>query len=323
MKAVRVNEFGGPQVLVVENNTAVPVPQETQVLIRVGSAGVNPVDTYIRMGLFAQLPSLPYTPGRDGAGIVEKLGSKVNNVKVGDRVFFSGASGSYAEYVACESQSVFSLADRLSFAQGAALGVPYFTAYRAMFIKGKAKAGDKVLVHGASGAVGLAACQMAKAHGMTVVGTAGSPQGMELVKSNGAHFVFNHREKGYLEEAAEAVGGDGFDVIIENASDINLGSDLTVIGPGARIVIVGNRGNVEISPRFLMTEEASVIGCALFRSTPDEWRETAAAVVAGVEMGFLTPFIDKEYRMEDVQEAHANVLSHEGGSRGKLVLTMM
>lgn len=322
MKAVRVHEFGGPQVLKVETDVPVPAFTETQVLIRVGSAGVNPVDTYIRMGLFAQLPTLPYIPGRDGAGTIEKVGSKVENLKVGDRVFFSGASGSYAEYCACESHSVFKLADRLSFAQGAALGVPYFTAYRALFVKGKAKPGDRVLVHGASGAVGLAACQMAKAHGMIVAGTAGTPQGMELVQSNGAQYVFNHREKGYLEQAAEAVGGDGFDVIIENASDINLGSDLTVIGPGARIVVVGNRGNVEISPRFLMTEEAAIVGCALFRSTPEEWRETAAAVVAGVEMGFLTPFIDKEYSMEAVQEAHANVLSHEGGSRGKLVLSI-
>nr|CAH0105055.1 unnamed protein product [Daphnia galeata] len=322
MKAVRVHTFGGPEVLKVESDVPIPVHTESQVLIRVGSAGVNPVDTYIRMGLFAQLPTLPYIPGRDGSGTIEKVGSKVDTLKEGDRVFFSGASGSYAEYVACESHSVFHLADRLSFAQGAALGVPYFTAYRAIFIKGKAKAGDRVLVHGASGAVGLAACQIAKAHGMTVVGTAGSPQGMELVKNNGAHLVFNHREKGYLELAAEAVGGDGFDVIIENASDINLGSDLTVIGPGARVVIVGNRGNVEISPRFLMTEEASIVGCALFRSTPEEWRQTAASVVAGVEMGFLTPFIDREYPMETVQEAHAHVLSHEGGSRGKLVLTM-
>lgn len=322
MKAIRVHEFGGPQVLKIESNVAIPAYSDSQVLIRVGSAGVNPVDTYIRMGLFAQLPTLPYIPGRDGSGTVEKVGSQVESLKVGDRVFFSGASGSYAQYVACESQSVFPLADRLTFAQGAALGVPYFTAYRAIFIKGKAKAGDKVLVHGASGAVGLAACQMAKAHGMTVVGTAGTPQGMELVKNNGAHLVFNHREKGYLEQAAEAVGGEGFDVIIENASDINLGTDLTIIAAGARVVVVGNRGNVEISPRFLMTEEASIVGCALFRSTPEEWRETAAAVVAGVEMGFLTPVIDKEYAMEEVQEAHANVLSHEGGSRGKLVLSL-
>jgi len=193
MKAVYVREFGGPEVLKVETDVPVPTISETQVLIRVGSAGVNPVDTYIRMGLFANLPSLPYIPGRDGSGTVEKVGAKVTTTKVGDRVFFSGASGSYAEFVACESHSVFRLADRLSFAQGAALGVPYFTAHRALFIKGKAKAGERVLVHGASGAVGLAACQMARAHGMTVVGTAGTPQGMELVKSNGAHLVFNHR----------------------------------------------------------------------------------------------------------------------------------
>ncbi|XP_046459159.1 quinone oxidoreductase-like isoform X2 [Daphnia pulex] len=322
MKAVRVHSFGGPEVLKVESDVPIPIHSETQVLVRVGSAGVNPVDTYIRMGLFAQLPTLPYIPGRDGSGTIEKVGSQVETLKVGDRVFFSGASGSYAEYVACESHSVYHLPERLSFAQGAALGVPYFTAYRAIFLKGKARPGDRVLVHGASGAVGLAACQLAKAHGMTVCGTAGSESGLELVKKNGAHLVFNHKEKGYLEEAAKAVGGQGFDVIIENASDINLDKDLTVVAPNARIVVVGNRGSVEISPRYLMAEEASIIGCALFRSTPEEWVETAAAVVSGLDVGFLSPFVDKEYPMENVQDSHADVLSHEGGSRGKLVLTI-
>ncbi|XP_065558832.1 quinone oxidoreductase-like isoform X2 [Artemia franciscana] len=322
MKAVRVNEFGGPNVLRVETDVPVPKHTETQVVIKVGSAGVNPVDTYIRMGLFANLPPLPYIPGRDGAGRVVEVGSKVQTLKPGDRVFFSGASGSYAEYVSCEAHSVFPLSNRLSFSQGAALGVPYFTAYRALFIKGGAKPAEKVLVHGASGAVGLAVTQWARANGNVVVGTAGTQQGMDLVKKNGALFVFNHREKGYLEKAAEAVGGEGFDVIIENASDINLGSDLTVIGPRARIIVVGNRGNVEISPRFLMTEEASIIGCALFRSTPAEWKETAAAVISGVETGYLVPVIDKDYQMEAVQDAHANVLSHEGGARGKLVLAI-
>lgn len=164
MKAVRVYQFGGPDVLRVESNQPVVGHlRPNQVLVRVMYAGVNPVETYIREGQYSRLPELPYTPGSDAAGYVEAAGDGVKRLRVGQRVFVTGRnSGSYAEFIVTEDTYVFPLHERLSFAQGAALGTPYFTAYKALIMGAGARPGETVLVHGASGAVGTAAVQIAR-----------------------------------------------------------------------------------------------------------------------------------------------------------------
>src|SRR5437867_12876980 len=151
MKAIRVSDFGGPDVLKLQN-VADPKPNSGQVLIRVKAAGVNPVDTYIRAGAYARKPNLPFTPGTDAAGIVEAVGPNVKRFKAGDRVYTNGSiTGVCAELALCEESRVHHLPGKISFAQGAALGVPYGTAYRALFQRGRTKAGETVLVHGATG----------------------------------------------------------------------------------------------------------------------------------------------------------------------------
>lgn len=133
MRAVRVSQFGSPSVLSIER-MALPIPQANQVLIRIGAAGVNPVDTYIRSGNHSIKPVLPYTPGKDGAGKVIEVGESVSRVKPGDRVFiFGSVSGTYAEAAICEEESVYVLPSFLTYEQGACLGIPYGTAYRALF----------------------------------------------------------------------------------------------------------------------------------------------------------------------------------------------
>jgi NADPH2:quinone reductase len=133
MKAIRVSEFGGPEVLTVEE-VPDPKPDSNQVLVRVKAAGVNPVDTYIRAGVYARKPNLPYTPGTDAGGIVEAIGSGVKGLKAGDRVYTNGSiTGVCAELALFEPSRVHPLPQKVSFAQGAALGVPYGTAYRALF----------------------------------------------------------------------------------------------------------------------------------------------------------------------------------------------
>ena len=255
--------------LEVENDVVVPVPEDDQVLVRVVYAGVNPVETYIREGQYAKLPDLPYTPGTDAAGDVERVGKNVTTVKVlvsrgvlrlsidilqeGDRVFVVGSnnsnnSGSYAQFVVTDSTYVFPLHPRLSYAQGASLGVPFFTAYKALVLRAQTKPGETVLVHGASGAVGTAAVQIARAMGAMVVGTAGTKEGMDVVSQCGAHHVFNHNHKNYDKKMVDHLGA-GFDVIIEHLANINLGHDIQMIQPGARVMIVGCRGSVNINPR--------------------------------------------------------------------------
>ncbi|TRY75456.1 hypothetical protein TCAL_07106 [Tigriopus californicus] len=320
MKAVRVHQFGGPEVLQVESNQPLTILSPTQVLVRVMYAGVNPVETYIREGQYSRLPELPYTPGSDAAGYVDEVGSGVTDLQVGQRVFVTGRnSGSYAEYIQVESTYVFPLHERLSFAQGAALGVPYFTAYKALIMGAQARPGEIVLIHGASGAVGTAAVQIARALGTTVVGTAGTKDGMDVVTECGAHHVFNHNHKSYEKKMVDHIGGEGFDVIIEHLANINLGHDLQMLKPGARVMVVGCRGAVNINPRHLMLPEASIKGVQLGATPPNQYKEMGAAIVAGIEAGWVNPVINREYDMTEVQQIHHDIV-HSKGAKGKLVL---
>src|SRR5258707_13621364 len=209
MKAILVHKFGGPEVLKLEE---VPTPKSAagQVLVRVHAAGVNPYDTYMRAGTYAIKPPLPYTPGSDAAGVVEAVGPGVKKVKPGDRVYTAKTvTGAYAEYSLALEEQVHPLPEKISFAQGAGVWVPYGTAYHALHHSAEARASEMVLVHGASGGVGSAAVQMARAMGLTVFGTAGTQKGIALVRREGAHQVFDHSKAGYKEEILKATGGRG------------------------------------------------------------------------------------------------------------------
>ncbi|XP_049785712.1 quinone oxidoreductase-like isoform X1 [Schistocerca cancellata] len=319
MKAVRIHKFGGPEVLKTET---IPIPsiKHNEVLIRVRAAGINPADTYIRSGGYGLLPELPAILGKDVAGEVEEVGETVKNFKKGQRVFaeLQDRNGGYAEYVACPEDNVFPLAHRLTFSQGAGLYIPYVTAYRGLVTKCKAKAGQLLLVHGASGAVGVAAVQLAKSLGLTVVGTAGSSEGLELVKKVGADHVFNHRTDGYLENAVKTVGK--FDIIFENLSNVNLGADLTVMNKNASIAIVGCRGTVEINPRLIMQAEATVHGVFLYNSTSEERQAAIDNLLDGIAKGWVNPAVAKEYKFEEASQAHHDII-HTKGATGRLVLT--
>ena len=186
MKTIVVRSFGGPEVLKLEDAPE-PKAERGQVVVAIRAIGINPVETYVRSGTYARQPNLPYTPGSDAAGIVESVGADVAEFSPGDRVYVNASlSGTYAEKALCEPKSVHRLPEKISFEQGAALGVPYATAYRALFLRGGAIAGENVLIHGASGGVGIAAVQLARAAGMTVIGTASTEAGRKLVLEAGA-----------------------------------------------------------------------------------------------------------------------------------------
>ena len=263
MKAIRVKEFGGPEVLRLEE-VPTPQPGPGEVLVRMHAIGINPVETYIRAGTYARLPELPYTPGNDGAGVVEQVGTDVSEFKAGDHVYTAGSlSGTYAEFALCKKEQVHPLPANVSFAQGAAMGTPYATAYRGLLQRADAKPGETVLVHGASGGVGTAAVQLARARGLRVFGTAGSDEGLKLAREQGAHEVFDHRAPDHFEQIMQATGGHGVDVIVEMLANVNLGKDLTILAKGGRVVIIGSRGPVEIDPRDTMQRDADVRGMIL------------------------------------------------------------
>jgi NADPH2:quinone reductase len=279
---------------------------------------VNPVETYIRAGAYARKPSLPYTPGSDVAGLVEAAGAGVTAFKPGDRVYTHGATGGYAQLVVCDQAQVHPLPARVSFQQGAALGVPYATAWRALFLKARARAGETVLVHGASGGVGIAAVELARSHGLQVIGTAGTPEGMDLIRQHGAHHALYHRNPEYLFEVMPMTGGTGVDVILEMLANVNLDRDLDVLAPFGRVVVIGNRGTIAIDPRKAMGKDGSILGMTLFNATPQELREIHAGIVAGLENGTLNPVVGREFPLADAARAHVAVM--EPGAHGKIVL---
>jgi NADPH2:quinone reductase len=317
MKAIRAHEFGSPAVMKMED---VPDPQAgtNQLVIKVKAAGVNPVDTYIRAGTYAKKPSLPYTPGFDAAGIVESVGPEVRRFKPGDRVYINhNVSGAYAEKTLCGEESVFPLPDRLSFAQGAGVWVPYATAHYALFESAKARPGETLLVHGASGGVGSAAVQIGRAWGMRVIGTAGTEKGLKMVTEHGA-VAINHHDPKYLEQVNAATSNRGPDVILEMLANVNLAKDLSMIARRGRIVVIGNRGTIEINPRDAMGKAASIIGMLLLNTTPEETQRIAAGLAAGLENGTMNPIVGREFPLHEAARAHEAVLAP--GAFGKIVL---
>jgi NADPH2:quinone reductase len=322
MQAIVAREFGGPEVLKLDD---VPDPhaKQGQVRVRIHAIGVNPYETYMRAGAYAIKPELPYIPGADAAGVIDQLGGDVAGWKIGDRVYISGtaihkAYGAYAQFAVCNVDQVHRLPDRISFAQGAGLFVPYVTAWRALFGRAHTRAGDVVMIHGASGGVGGAATQFAAAAGATVIGTAGSSEGLDVVRAQGAGFAVNHKDANYLDAITQFTGGRGPDVILEMLANVNLDHDLSIVASGGRIVVIGNRGRVEIDARKIMTKDVSVFGLALWNIPADDVRRAHQAIIAGLESGALTPVVGTELPLKDAPRAHQQVM--EPGARGKIVL---
>jgi NADPH2:quinone reductase len=317
MKSIRVHQVGGPEVLKLEE-VPDPRPGAGQVVVALRAAGVNPVDTYVRSGRYGQ-KVFPYTPGADGAGVVESVGEGVRQFNPGDRVYTGGSvTGTYAQKTLANESQVHPLPEKTTFAQGAALGVPYATAWRALHHRARAKAGETVLVHGASGGVGTAAVQIARAAGLRVIGTGGTDRGRQLVAQNGAHHVLDHTAPTYLEDLMKLTEGRGVDVVVEMLANVNLDMDLNVLAKHGRVVVVGSRGRIEIDPRGTMKNDADVRGMTLFNASEEDLKEIHAALVAGLGNGTLRPVVGKELPLSEAPRAHEAVM--ERGAYGKIVL---
>lgn len=323
MKAIRAHAFGGPEVLKLDE-IADPAPGPGEVLIDIKAIGVNPADTYMRGGAYAIVPDLPYIPGGDAGGVVGAVGAGVTKFSVGDRVAVGTALGfvmqqCYAEKVVRAEENVVALPDGVSFAQGAALGVPYATAHYGLFARGGAKSGETVFIHGASGAVGTAAIQLAKRAGLKVIGSAGTDKGLQLVLDEGADAAVNHTEAGYIEKVREASNG-GPELILEMLANVNLAADLDLVAKYGRIIIIGNRGEITVNPRMTMMKELDLRGLALFNGTRAQMEEIMNDLMAGLGDGSLKPIIGIEMPLAEAAAAHVRVL--EPGAHGKLVLTV-
>ena len=322
VKAILVRTFGGPEVLQ-PAEVDDPVVTPGRVVVRIQAAGVNPVEAYIRTGSYARLPPLPWVPGFDGAGIIEAVGSSVTRFQPGDCVYLATLgswNGTYAERTLCDVEHVHPLPPTVSFPQGAAMGVPAVTAYRALFGRAHARRGETVLVHGASGAVGLCAVQLAKAAGLTVLGTAGTDDGLALVRRMGAAHVFDHRDDGRADLIRAATDGRGVDVIIEMLASANLDRDLGLLAPRGRVVIVGSRGRIEIDPRQTMGKDLSVLGMTLWNVSPEEMSQIHERLGQALTEGTLSPVVGREFPLEEAAEAHRRLMNSP--AQGKMVLAV-
>lgn len=318
MKAIIVREFGAPDVLKLEE-TADLEPNENQILVKIEAAGVNPVDAYVRSGVYTKVPNLPYTPGKDAAGIVEKTGANVTKFKAGDRVLTADSlTGTYAEFCLCEEKHLIKLPENVSYEQGAGVFIPYATAYRALIQKAKAKAGETVLIHGASGGVGTAAIQWAVNTNLKIIGTVGSEEGRKLAFESGADEVFDHSKDGYLDEIKNTTDGKGVDIILEMLANVNLTKDFDVLAMFGRISVIGNRGSLDFNPRLTMTKDATIYGLSLFNAPANEMQEIHEAIFNGLADGFLKPHVGKTYSLAQAAEAHREVI--EGKALGKIIL---
>jgi NADPH2:quinone reductase len=318
MKAIVVHEFGPPEVMKLEE---FPTPKAGpgQAVVRIHAAGVNPFDTYMRNGTYAIKPQLPYVPGGEAAGVVDSVGDGVTKFKPGDRVYIGHpVTGTYAEYsLALESQ-LHPLPDGTTFTQGAGLYVACGTAYHALHHHARARASETLLVHGASGGVGIAAVQLAHAMGMTVIGTAGTDKGLDLVRREGAHYAFNHHNPGYTDAILKATNGRGVDVVIEMLANVNLAADLKLLARFGRVIIVGSRGDISITPRDLMARTSSVRGFVLWGISEGDEADVHAGIYAALENGTLRPVVGKELPLGEAVRAHKEIL--ESGAQGKVIL---
>ena len=320
MKAIVVREFGEPEVMKLEEVSS-PGPSGSEVLVKIEAAGVNPVDTYLRTGIHAHAPKLPYTPGKDGAGIVESCGPDATKFKPGDRVYTAGSiSGTYAEYSLCREEDLGRLPDDIPFEQGAGIWTPYATSYRALFQKAGVKKGETVLIHGASGGVGIAATQWATNTGCRVLGTASSDEGKKMIKDLGADAVFDHTDVDHFGEVHDFAGGKGVDVIIEMLANVNLERDFEALAMYGRIVIVGSRGSLQFTPRQAMTKDATLYGMSLFNSTQTNREEIHTAIYEGLSKGYLSPVIRETIPLSEAPRAHHAVIEQK--ALGKIVLTI-
>jgi NADPH:quinone reductase len=321
MKAILVHEYGGPDVLRLDE-----VPDPTagpgQVVVRIRAAGVNPVDTYIRGGTYARRPpNLPYTPGFDGAGDVEAVGSGVDGWQVGDRVWIAALGawqGTYAERMVCAPDQIYRLPAAMSYEHGAALGVPATTAHRALFGRAHASRGETVLVHGGSGSVGIPAIQLGKAAGLKMLATAGTDAGKELVTREGADAAFNHHDAGRADAIRSATGGRGVDVVLEMLANVNLDLDLQLLAPAGRVIVIGSRGRIEIDPRLTMAKDGSILGMTIWNVPREELKRVHQDVASALAAGTLRPVIGVRLPLAEAARAHEIVLG--SGNHGKVVL---
>jgi NADPH:quinone reductase len=322
MKAVRIHEYGGPEVLVYEE-VPTPEPKPDQVLVRVEAATVNPMDVSVRENRFSTPRQPPKIIGSDGAGVVVAVGAEITDVRPGDAVFFSGlgvgSEGSYAEYVVLAEVQAVPIPDGLSFAEAAALGMAFPAAYYGLVTRGAVQEGETVLVQGAAGGVGSASVQLAKALGARVLATVSGAAEADLVRGLGADEVIDYKTEDVVARALELTDGKGVDLVHELVVSVNLPADVRLVATGGRIVCTGQGPSAEATVPIgvALAKDATL----LFMNLSNAKRAGVAAIAAEIAHmateGKVRPVIGQSLPLAEARQAHELLA---GPHLGKIVL---
>jgi len=320
MKAMRAHQFGGPDQLKLEDAPE-PQAQAGQVIIRVRAAGINPADLVRLSGRLGSL-LLPYIPGTDVCGEVESLGAGVSNLKRGQRVFGRALTGGYAEKTCLAAEEAVPLPANLSFDEGAAIPIPFYTAYHGLHNKAAMKSGESVLVSAGGGGVGVAAIQLARLAGARVITTVGSREKAERVAALGAHVAVNYKEQDFVAEVQKFTDNKGIDVIIENVAADNLAKDFLAAALRARIVVIGTgtgkAGDASFPVFAALMKDVTMLGMSLINAGA-AITEMARVLSGLFSEGKLKAVVSKSYPLADAPQALADLVAAK--VFGKLVLT--
>ena len=321
MKAVRVNEYGGPEALSYEE-VEKPAPGSNEVLVKIAAAGVNYIDTYQRSGLY-QVP-LPLTLGLEAAGVVEEVGDGVTKYSKGDRVAYTSVPGAYAEYASVPEEKLVSLSGGVSFNEGAAAMLQGCTAHYLCKSTYQVKQGDSCLIHAAAGGVGLLLIQMVKNAGGFVIGTVSTDDKANLAKEAGADEVILYSEKDFEAEVNRITAGDGVNVVYDSVGKSTFEKSINCLSRLGFMVLYGNASGpvTEFNPATLGPKGSLFLTRpTLFDYTADraslEWR--TGDVFDWISKGDLKLRIEHFYSLSDAQEAHQDLEGRK--TSGKIILT--
>ena len=301
MKAIRYHEFGGPEVLRLEDLPD-PKPGDGDVLVSLAASGVNPAEVSRRAGRMGRTADFPLLLGIEGAGTVAEVGSDVASVKAGDRVIVRQPPYSYAELVVVPERSVYAVPENLTLAEASTVVITYTTAWAALCVRGGAKAGDTVLVQAAASGVGVAAIQLAKQIGATVIATASSAEKLEWAKQYGLDHGINYVEQDFVEEAKRLTDGRGVDVIVDGVGGDVLAKGINALARLGRLTVFGGAGGRETTfpVASLYRNAVSVLGAGGSLTPPDDFRQ----ILSWFGEGKLHPTIDRTWPLADAVEAH-------------------
>jgi NADPH:quinone reductase len=320
MKAIQVSQTGGPEVLtLVEVSTPEPKPNEA--LVQIKAAGVNFIDVYFREGRYPA--PLPFVVGQEAAGVVMALGSDVSNVRVGDRVAYSGALGSYAEYATVPSDRLVKIPDLLDFNQAAAAMLQGMTAHYLSHSSYPVKSGETALIHAAAGGVGLLLVQMCKLLGARVIGTAGSEEKARLARDTGADEVIIYTEQDFESETRRLTEGQGVHVVYDGVGKTTFEKDLKVLRPRGYLVLFGgSSGAVAPFDLLELTKHGSLFvtrpSLQHYIASGEELEQRSGDVLQMIVRGDLKLRIHKAYPLAEAQQAHRDLEGRK--TTGKLLL---